>query len=117
MVGRQRGVTFNKCDLVDIDAKFFGCDLRHSDAQPLAQIDLAAEQRHSAVAVDRQEGVDFLGIEDSFCHGGALRADARGEAREREADGDRSAFKDGAAGDVESFDRCVHVSLSVRLPP
>jgi len=117
LVGCQRGVAFDKGDLIDVDAEFFGCDLRNSDTQSLAKIDLAAEQRHGAVAVDREEGVDLLGIENPFCNGGALRAAARGQTCECEADGDRSAFEDGAAGEVESLDGCVHVSLSVQLLP
>ena len=73
LVGRQRGVAFDKFDLVDTDAELLGSDLRNGDAQPLAQIDLAAEQRHGAVAVDGEEGIDLLGIEHARCHGGALR--------------------------------------------
>ena len=117
LVGRERSVAFDKFDLVDTDAELLGGDLRNGDAQPLAEIDLAAEQRHRAVAVDGEEGIDLLGIENARCRGGALRDGARRQAGEREADGERAALEDRAAGEAESFDRCVHVSLPVRTPP
>jgi hypothetical protein len=33
------------------------------------------------------------------------------------ADGERASFEEGAARKTMSFDRCVHVSLAVPMPP
>ncbi len=52
LVGGERGVALDQLDALDRDAKLLGEDLAHGDAQPGAEIDLAAEQRDGAVAVD-----------------------------------------------------------------
>ena len=77
---------------------------RHGDAQPLAEIDLAAEERHRAVGVDGEEGVDLLGIEHALGRGApCARAVEQARRREREADGERAALEDGAAREAATF--------------
>ena len=51
LVGSQRGITLNVFDLIQANAKFLGRDLADSDPQPLAEIDLATEHGHRAIAV------------------------------------------------------------------
>ena len=114
LVGRKRGVAFHVFDLVDADAELLGCDLRHGDAQTLAQIDFAAVERDGAVAVHCQEGVDFLGVENAA---GCLRRCAQWHSGKRKADGERAALEHGAAGEAGGFDGDIHVSLPVPMPP
>ena len=65
-------------DLVDTNTEFLGGNLRNGDAQPLAEIDLAAVHRHGAVAVHGQKGIDLLGVEHAGRAGYALCGDAVG---------------------------------------
>ncbi len=116
LIRRQRGVAFDEADLVDTDAELLGGDLRNGDAQTLAEIDLAAEYRHGAVAVDGEEGVDLLGVEHTG-GGGALRGSFHRQACERKPDREGAGLEETAAGQTRRVDRSVHVSLPVRTPP
>ncbi len=63
LIGRKRGVAFDQRDPLDRATQFLGGHLRNRDAQALSEIDLATEDRDAAVGTDREEAVDFVGIE------------------------------------------------------
>jgi hypothetical protein len=112
LIGRQRGVAFDELDLVDADAKLLGGHLRDGDAQPRAEIDLAAVERHGPIPMQGKEGIDEGWIEDAA---GTL-ADTRERLRERgsrrrEADDERaSGAKEGAAREGSVHVRCLPVA-------
>ena len=117
LVGRERGVALDIFDLVDADAELLGGDLGDGDAQPLAEIDLAAEDGDRAVAVDGEEGIDLLGVEDPRGVAGACGEQVARARRKREADRERAALEDRAAGETgllhvvvmsASLPRCQH---------
>ena len=103
LVGRERGVALDIFDLVDADAELLGRDLRNGDPQPLAEIDLAAEYGHRAVGVDGEEGIDLLGIEHARRCSAPCASARVAHAGECEADGERAALENGAAGETQTF--------------
>ena len=100
LVGCQRGVAFDHDNAVHADAEFLRCHLRDGDAQSLAQVDLAREDRHGAVGIDRNEPVDRVRVERLADRGVgtrlALRKCGRGKGK---ADDQRAAgLQEFAAG-------------------
>ncbi len=73
LVGRERGIALDISDLVDTNAELLGRDLGNRDAQPLAEIDLAAVHGHGAIAVHGEKRIDLLGVETARRAGYALR--------------------------------------------
>ena len=117
LVRRERSVAFHEFDFVDANAELLGSDLRYGNPQPLAKIDLATKQRHGAVAIHGEEGINFFGIESARGSDRILSDGVRGQAGQCKADGERAAFEDCAAGETGVFDGNVHVSLAVLTPP
>ena len=76
LIGREFGIAFDIFYLVDADAELLAGHLAHGDAQTLAEIDLAAKQRHGAIAVDGKERIQLIRIEHPCRRRGALRAGA-----------------------------------------
>src|SRR5205807_5093347 len=69
-VWRERRVAVDDGDAFQIELELVGCDLRQRGADALAQLDLAAEDRHAAIRVDAQPGVQH-----------AVAVEAAGQAR------------------------------------
>ena len=117
LVGCQRGVALDISDLVEADAELLGGDLRNSDPQPLAEIDLAAEDRHRAVAVDGEERIDLLRVEHPRRAAGDLPGQSTRQAGQGKADSQGAALEQRAARDGSTFGGRVHVSLPVPMLP
>ena len=62
LIGRERRVAFHQMNALDRQAEFLGGDLRESGAQSGAEIDLAGIDRHRAVCVDGNIGIDLRRI-------------------------------------------------------
>jgi hypothetical protein len=72
-LGVERGIALNIPDLFDANAELLGRNLGNRDAQPLAEIDLAAVHRHGAIAVHGEISIDRFGVEKARRAGYALR--------------------------------------------
>ena len=81
LVGSEPGIALDHRDPVDADAELLGGHLRNRDAQPLAEIDLARENRHRAVGIDGDEAVDLGGVECLAERDVAARALRMGRSR------------------------------------
>ena len=83
LIRRQRRVAFDHGDAIDGDTEFFGRHLANGDAQALAQIDLAAIERHRAVGMHGEKAVELARVEclaeRSIGARDALRGSAAGE--------------------------------------
>ena len=100
LVRRERSIAFHEFDLVDPNTEFLSSDLRHGNPQPLAEIDLAAKQCHGAVAIYGEEQINFFGIESARCSVRTLGDGVRRQAGKREANRERAALEDCAAGET-----------------
>ena len=58
LVRRTRGVAVDDVDPLEVDVELVGGDLGQCGADALAQLDLAGEDRHGAVGIDPQPGVE-----------------------------------------------------------
>src|SRR5262245_11317912 len=117
LVRRERSIAFDEFDLVDLNTEFLSSDLRYGNPQPLAEIDLAAKHCHGAVAIYREERINFFSIESARCSVRTLGDGVRRQAGKREANRKRAALEDCAAGETPVFDGSVHVNLPALTPP
>ena len=78
LVRRQARVALDELDLLDRQAEFLSCDLREGRAQAGAEIDLAGIDGDRAVRMDREIGIDLLGI-DRLALGSGLGEDGAGQ--------------------------------------
>ena len=117
LVGCQCSVAFDILNLVEANAELLGGNLRNGDPQPLAKIDLAAEHRHRAVAVDGEERIDLLRVEHTRRAAGDLRGQSTWQAGQGKTDSQGAALEKRAARDESTFRGRVHVSLPVPTLP
>src|SRR3982075_4246286 len=106
LVRRERGIALDISDLVDTNAELLGRNLRDRDAQPLAEIDLAAVHGHGAVAIHGKKGIDFLGIEPSWRAACSLRESAGMPAGQCKADDEGAALEQRPAREANVFSWC-----------
>ena len=80
----QRRIAFDHRDAIDGDTELFGRHLPNGDAQALAQIDLAAIERHRAVGMHGEKAVELARVEclaeRSIGARDALRGSAAGKS-------------------------------------
>ena len=94
LIRREVGVALDQVDPIDADAELLGRHLPHGDAQPLAEIDFAAEHGHRAVRVDGKKAVHRRRIRPRLRH--ALSERSGRSVQEAEPD-HHGAFEEGAS--------------------
>ena len=108
LVGGQRRVALDQDDRVDADAELLGDELAQGDAQPGAEIDLAAIDGDGAVGMEREEAIDLAPVE------ALAERRRRGRRGARRAQGE--AHDERAAARQKIAPRCLEVVRHRRRP-
>src|SRR5207249_5056010 len=100
LVRSSCGVAVDHLDALEVHVQLVGGDLRQGGADTLAQLDLAGEDRHGAVGLDAQPGVEHAVRLEAARQSVLAQSQSRSE---RESDDESSAhLQEVTAGNVLS---------------
>ena len=113
-VRRTRGVAADDLDALKIHVELVGRDLRQRGADPLPELDLSGEDRHRAVRIDPEPGVEHA-IRVETCRQRRRPALRERDARsEGESDDERPARLDEVTARDVGHDAHDRISLAAR---
>ena len=112
LVGRERSVALDELDHGQRHVELLGDHLQQRSRDAGAEVDLAGIDRHHALGIDREEGVDLGGC-DRLAR--ALCDCLTGSARKREADDQGAAALEHVASGSMNGHGCLPHALAARL--